>query len=493
MRPPALFPSRPSFMREHTTVLHLCLASLLILLWRLLAFANAGATLYVDEAQYWLWSQHLDWGYFSKPPGIAALILISTSLFGDAPWAVKLLCMLCYPASAWVARAIAICLYDRTTGNWTFACVLTLPMYAWLGWFASTDAPLILCWSLALLAYLNALSRPAPKRWLLLGLACAAGLLSKYTMLAFLFSMGLYLALRHRSLLRQPGPWLAISVAVLCLLPNLAWNLAHDFPTLRHTAEITLARHGSHPLTDLLTFIAAQWIGLGLLSAILLLHAIRARLAVADPNELLLLCFCLPLWALATLQAIHGGANANWAAPALLPACILLVAHACQQGLQPLLKLSLLLNLIITALAYHAPAALQALPPTYAKLNPLLRATGWDGLASQLRPLLHRYPDAALLADNRTLLAHLGYELRDLKPALAAWQAGSAPADHFQLTYPLARQAASAFLFIGENPPPAALSEQFAAQSKLAELQRPAPGNSPHKLLVYLLHERKTL
>ena len=36
-----------------------------------------------DEAQYWDWAQDLSWGYYSKPPGIAALIWLSTALFGD--------------------------------------------------------------------------------------------------------------------------------------------------------------------------------------------------------------------------------------------------------------------------------------------------------------------------------------------------------------------------------------------------------------------------
>ena len=36
----------------------------------------------VDEAQYWDWSNNLEFGYFSKPPLIAWLISITTSIFG---------------------------------------------------------------------------------------------------------------------------------------------------------------------------------------------------------------------------------------------------------------------------------------------------------------------------------------------------------------------------------------------------------------------------
>lgn len=480
----------PLLARPRATLPLLILASLLIVGWRMLAFSYSGATLYVDEAQYWLWSRDLDWGYFSKPPGIAVLIRASTQLFGDDALGVKLLCMLCYPASAWVGRACAIRLYDTATGNWVFAALLSLPMYAWLGLFVSTDGPLILCWALALHIYLHAREQSRLGPWLWLGAICGLGLLFKYSMAAFLPGMLLHLAITPGRRLRQTGPWLTLIVTGLIILPNLGWNLAHDFPTLRHTADITLARQTQHGLADLLGFIAAQWAGLGFLLGVLLIAALIPAfksLRQAGPGQLLL-CFCLPLWALACIQAARGGANANWAAPALLPACLLLVAYACQQGRQRLLLWGIALNLALTALAYHAPQWLRALPPSYAKLNPFQRASGWDALAAQIRPLLSARPNTPLLADNRTLLAHFAYELRDLSPGLAAWQSGERPGDHFQLRYPLAQQAATNFLYLGEAEPPPALRAQFRQLEKLAELN----GSGPRPLFAYLLNERKT-
>ncbi|MBC7667769.1 MAG: 4-amino-4-deoxy-L-arabinose transferase, partial [Gemmatimonadaceae bacterium] len=38
---------------------------------RVVALFTTPLELYPDEAQYWLWSRHLDFGYFSKPPMIA--------------------------------------------------------------------------------------------------------------------------------------------------------------------------------------------------------------------------------------------------------------------------------------------------------------------------------------------------------------------------------------------------------------------------------------
>ena len=57
----------------------------------------------------------------------------------------------------------------------------------------------------------------------------------------------------------------------------------------------------------------------------------------------------------------------------------------------------------------------------------------------QLQPLLQAHPDTVLIADNRTLLAHMLYELRDLKPAAASWNPSGVASDHYKLTTDLRR------------------------------------------------------
>jgi len=185
-----------------------------LLAWRFWIVPQLGITLYVDEAQYWTWAQNLDWGYFSKPPGIAALIWLSTALFGDGLLGVKALAMLCYPLAAGVCWAIARRLYDEHVACWSALAVLTLPMFAWLGLFVSTDALLTLFWTLALWAYLRALDSDAWGDWLLLGLVCGLGLLSKYTMAAWLGAAFLHLLAFHRARVASAKPWAAVALAL---------------------------------------------------------------------------------------------------------------------------------------------------------------------------------------------------------------------------------------------------------------------------------------
>ena len=464
-----------------------------LLAWRFWVVQQLGITLYIDEAQYWTWAQHLDWGYFSKPPGVAALIAASTSLFSDGMLGVKALAMLCYPLAAAACWAIAYRLYDGSTAFWSAVAVLTLPIFAWLGLFVSTDALLTLFWTLALWTYLRALDSDTWANWLLLGLFCGLGLLSKYTMLAWLGAAFLHLLAFHRTRLASPKPWLAAGLALLILSPNLYWNVVHDFPTLKHTADITVNKKAGGGLKALAEFWAAQWICFGpVLGSVAVVLLVRVKDSWRDERTRLLLWFALPLWAIVSAQAINSNANANWAAPAFAPATIAAVAWLLQRGKKRLLVIGLAINIVVVGLAYHWQQALVAVDvKNPEKFNFYKRAQGWDELGRQLTPLLAAHPDAVLVADNRTLLAHMLYEVRELKPAAASWNPSGTPSDHYKLTTDLRSYRGRDALLITQDPPGAEFSTRFAGIDKLATLTAPLGANTARSMDVYLLHDFK--
>src|SRR6185437_3186463 len=82
---------------------------------RLIALFRTPVELYPDEAQYWLWSRALAFGYYSKPPVIAWAIWASTAFGGDAePW-VRLPAVLFQAGAALVVFAIGRRLYGSRT------------------------------------------------------------------------------------------------------------------------------------------------------------------------------------------------------------------------------------------------------------------------------------------------------------------------------------------------------------------------------------------
>jgi len=467
--------------------------SAILLAWRLWVVQQLGITLYIDEAQYWTWAQHPAWGYFSKPPGIAALIVASTTLFGSGLLGVKALAMLCYPLAAGACWAIAYRLYDARIAFWSALAVLTLPMYAWLGLFVSTDALLTLFWALALWAYLRALDSDSWADWLLLGVICGLGLLSKYTMAAWLAAAFLHLLVFQRARLASAKPWLAAGLALLILAPNIYWNFTHDFPTLKHTADITVNKKAGGGLAALGEFWAAQWISFGpILGSVFFILLVQVRKSWHDERSRLLLWFALPLWLIVSAQAMKSSANANWAAPAFAPAVIAAVAWLLQREKKRLLLIALALNIIVVAVVYHWPSLLAAVNvENPAKKSPFTRAKGWDELGRQLKPIIQAHPGSVLIADNRTLLAHMLYELRAINPPAASWNPSGVASDHYKLTTDLRPWLGKDAILITQDPPGDEFTRRFASIEPLPTLKAPLDAQSTRDMDVYLLRDFK--
>ena len=174
------------------------LALLALLGLRLAIVAGSGASLHVDEAQYWDWSRALQWGYYSKPPAVALLIRASTTLFGHSELGLRALAMACYVATAGVLWALGRDIEARLpaaerrqVGVWAAAIFAASPIAALLGLVATTDALLLLCWALGLWALWHAVAERRAAAWTGFALACGVGLLDKYTLAALLLGAAL--------------------------------------------------------------------------------------------------------------------------------------------------------------------------------------------------------------------------------------------------------------------------------------------------------------
>ncbi len=153
---------------------------------RVVALQFSVVDLFFDEAQYWAWSQELAAGYFSKPPLLAWIIAERTPCAGQAKPASALRRRSMYFATCLGIYAIAHELYDARVAGWsalTFALGTGLVFSARI---ISTDVPLILCWVIALLAYVKLLRGPDWRWAIVFGLALGFGLLAKYAMIYFI-------------------------------------------------------------------------------------------------------------------------------------------------------------------------------------------------------------------------------------------------------------------------------------------------------------------
>ena len=198
----------------------------IFLILRLIFLYLSPLGLHGDEAQYWVWSKNLDWGYYSKPPFVALIISITTSIFGDIEWAVRVSSPLLHSFIAFLIFRTASFAFDERTGFWAAAIYFLMPAVWVSSAIVSTDAALLLFWALALNAWIHLRLEKSYFWTLVMAFAIGLGLLSKYAM--FYFVLALLLATIFDKNSKQvffslKGLVLAL-ISSCIILPNLIWN-----------------------------------------------------------------------------------------------------------------------------------------------------------------------------------------------------------------------------------------------------------------------------
>ena len=481
-----------------------------LLAFRIIALTFNATDLFFDEAQYWAWSEELAAGYFSKPPALAFIIRAFTEILGDAPWAIRLASPVMHTVTALVTYAIAARLYGPQVGFWSGLAFATLPGVTLSSGIISTDVPLLMFWSVALYALIRlleitspeALERVASQRsstvgWgLVFGVALGLGLMSKYAAFYLLICLAVYLIATPaaRSILKARGFWLALLVAAFILAPNIWWNVDNGGVTVAHTADN--AKWGGKMFQPLkaLEFFGAQFGVFGpILFGALLVIIFRAWREGLPSADRLLLCFCLPIILIITVQAFLSRAHANWAATAYVAATPLVIATMIRDADWGWLKASTALRLTLVAglavaTAFAPHLKVPGLP------NPFARNLGWSEITKAISADLDTKaygPFNAIVTTDRETSAIMVYYLREsLQKAnakLNAWlpptQTGLAR-DHYQLTRPLRPAAGDGpFLVITKPKYAKALARHFAETKTLNTIETQL-GGKKRKVLV---------
>ena len=411
----------------------------LAMLARVLAMLASGAGLFVDEAQYWDWSRALAWGYWSKPPGIAVVVAASTRVFGDDLVGVRLLAMACWPLTGAVLYGLGRSMGGPWTGAWAAVLFIGTLGAGVLGMVATTDGPLLLFWTVTMACcwaalHARAAGSPAWAWWCLAGVAAGLGLLTKYTMAAAALT-ALWLARRHPR--ARGGLALASGVAALLFAPHLAWNAANGWPTLGHTAQITIGaqRQGGGGFVPALVFAAGQVLLLGPVAIWTALRLLRRPAPTPDGMAFpraFAVAWSLPILCIGLAQALLATAQVNWAAPFLAGSCLWLALRAGpawgERGLLQAWGAGVLLAVVLSQLG-------QATGRT--GLDLWSRMRGWQPALQSLAPALQSHPGTPVAASRRDLIAHATYAWRELGVVVSAWPAEGAPRNHYEQFRPL--------------------------------------------------------
>lgn len=463
-------------------VLSVLLALVALTVLRLISGFFAPFSLQVDEAQYAGWAHSFAAGYYSKPPFIAWVLGFAQGTcdifqINNIEGCTRMLQAPAFLLTGLLVGASAGQLFDdQKIALFSTVLFLILPLTSFYALVATTDAWLLLWWSLALFTFILAQKNPSSwLAWVVCGLALGMGMLSKYSMALFVVSALLCMwrqnQLFENKTLFQPRPTLvkpllACLIAFLVFLPNLLWNINNGFPTLQHHVAISQVSESaggawtlSHALEELITFFSAQFVVFGpwaFLSLLLIsFTSISDRMMPQRDQKPMqfLLMFIWPMLGLILLQATMSRAHSNWAVPAYVAGTILVSAFWVRQmqayfyvGFlhkilfgKRALQASVVFGLVLTVLMIAIPHWGQSTPELQiSHLNPLRKLQGWKDVALWVKARENN-GHLRVIAEDRDLLAALSvYAYPEAYPPLA-WNPTRHQDNHYRWFYDLAK------------------------------------------------------
>ena len=292
---------------------------IVLLLLKIGALNFTTFNLFGDEAQYWLWSKDIDFGYFSKPPFLSWIIRIYTEILGSSFVALKLFPSLVYLLIAW--SVYILLLSSGLNKKDSFAgCLIFLfiPAVSFSSFIISTDLFLLLFWTLSLNQLIKINSEQVLKNFILLGIFLGLGFLSKYAAIYFVICLFVLILFDQRFrkifLNNLSGFSLTFLSMFIIILPNIIWNFNNDWITLQHTSDNANFANIEIDFIRGLEFLLIQVLMLGPFIVLGGLFGFNKW----DHIQKIFLIFSVPIILIVFIEAIIVRANANWAAPALI-------------------------------------------------------------------------------------------------------------------------------------------------------------------------------
>lgn len=359
-------------------------------------FMIAQPELTPDEAYYHLWSERIDYCYYSKGPGVAATIWLGTHIFGANEFGVRFFSPLLALGTSLLMFRLARRLYGEPIAIWTVLMINVVPIFNAGSLLMTIDALSIFFWTAALYTFWRALelSPHFSRWWPFTGALIGIGFLCKYTNAMELLSIALLLLLtaKYRRELARPGFYWMLAAFLPFTLPPIIWNARHDWITLSHlSARGGLQKAFSLNVGELLTFFIQHF---GAYSP-LIFAAMIVGLIWALPQcrhhfkPRFLMAFTLPLWGLYLWLSLKQSGEANWTAPAMVTLAILATARwyeAAQRGAwQRRFALAALgVGALMSVVALNTDSIRRVGVPLSYELDPSKRLRGWRASAENL-------------------------------------------------------------------------------------------------------------
>lgn len=193
-----------------------------------------------DELLYMAMGDHLDWGYKEVPPFVAGISWLSSAIFGDSVFAIRIIPSI---ASALVVGLIGLLVLAMNGKNFSIfvACsaMIISPSFLASGYLLQPVAFDQFFWILSAFLMVKYIQTHKINYIYFFGIAAGFGMLNKYTMALFILTLIAGLAISPQRKLLINRTWIyAFLIAFLIFLPNLIWQITYDLPVIAHLNEL---------------------------------------------------------------------------------------------------------------------------------------------------------------------------------------------------------------------------------------------------------------
>ncbi len=193
-----------------------------------------------DELQVLADARHVDWGFVPYPPFTPLVERIAMSIFGLSMVGLRLFSV--------IAQALVIILSGlmaRELGGGRLAQVTAALSVALapLALFEGTEFQYTtfdnLWWVLIAYFVVRLLKSDDPRWWVAIGATIGIGFQTKYTMAFFTCGVvGGVILTQAQRYLASKWLWIGVGLSILIFLPNLLWQVKHDFISLHFLQHI---------------------------------------------------------------------------------------------------------------------------------------------------------------------------------------------------------------------------------------------------------------
>jgi hypothetical protein len=299
---------------EQKTISNRITFLLSLLLLGLALLQTTETELWNDEAYYWVFSQNLDWGYLDHPPMTALLIKLGTILFGKNEFGVRFFFVLCFLGS--IFAMFKLC--NKKDLGLLLMIVLSVSALNIGGVLAVPDNPLIFFSSLFFIALKRYIEKDSllNSSFLILLIACL--IYSKYhSILLIIVSLFTF-----PQLLKRKSFYAILCFSISLLAPHIYWQISNDYPSLQyHLFDRSM---GSYKINYTLNYLLAQLLITGPFIGWMFFYVIYKQSKNLSEFEIYFRNVFFTFFIFFFAMSLKGKTEANWTAPAMVPAIILL-------------------------------------------------------------------------------------------------------------------------------------------------------------------------